>query len=83
MKKTTTDTRSFADDPQRNPKRDDTQDEGSRELFLNNPEHPLKVAVRQGKHPMPEDPLPTEAPEPLYHPHSIPKARSKTKNNNK
>lgn len=72
MKKHTADTtapiRSFADDPQRNPKRDDIQDMGPRELFLNNPEHPLKVAVKKGKHPTPENPLPTEAPEPLYHP---------------
>ncbi len=80
MKKHTTDTspsRSFADDPQRNPKRDDIQDEGPRELFLNNPEHPLKVAVKEGKRSTPENPLPTEAPEPLYHPQPTPKVRRK------
>lgn len=60
--------RAFADDPQRNPKRDDIQDEGPRELFINNPEHPLKVAQRKGKNTVLPGQETEEVPEPLYHP---------------
>lgn len=74
---TSTGPRSFADDPQRNPKRDDIQDEGPRELFINNPDHPLKAAQKKGKRPSPDGSLPDDAPEPVYHP----KPTSKVKRN--
>lgn len=60
--------RAFADDPQRNPKRDDIQDEGPRELFINNPDHPLKIAQRKGKNTALSGQEAEDVPEPLYHP---------------
>lgn len=38
---------SFADDPQRNPMRDDNHDEGPKELYINNPDHPIKKALKK------------------------------------
>lgn len=67
------DSRSFADGPQRNPKRDDIQDEGSRELFINNPEHPLKVA--QKKNTPSGEAVREEGYPPDYHPKPTPKVR--------
>ena len=67
-----TERRTFADDPQRNPKRDDIQDRGPRELFINNPEHPLKAAQKKDE-PMPDGKLAEDVPEPLYHPKPTPK----------
>ena len=67
------DHRAFADDPQRNPKRDDIQDEGPRELFINNPDHPLKAAQKKplpNKEPVRESGFP-----PDYHPQPTPKVR--------
>lgn len=67
------DYRAFADDPQRNPKRDDIQDEGPRELFINNPDHPLKAAQRKtvpDNEPVRESGFP-----PDYHPQPTPKVR--------
>lgn len=65
--------RTFSDDPQRNPKRDDIQDEGPRELFINNPEHPLKVAQKKRKNTALPEQETGEVPEPLYHPKPLSK----------
>lgn len=65
--------RSFADDPQRNPMRDENADE-NRELFMNNPEHPLKVAVREGKSVAEKTAAIEDTPDPLFHPKPIPES---------
>jgi hypothetical protein len=59
--------------------RDENADDESRELFMNNPEHPLKVAVREGKSVAEKAAAIEETPDPLFHPKTIPESGQQVK----